>query len=107
MSGRSVASARHLWEDGSRRLAAEAAEPERYRQLLDLVDAVGAELRRRIGQRFSLDDLAAVHARAEDWVRDVVRETAPPRGLVGVPDVPLVQDAAFNAYARGAVDYSP
>ena len=102
-----VVSARHQWEDGSRRLAAEAADAERHRQLLDLVDAVTAELRRRIGQRFSLADLAAVHAGAEDWVRDVVRETASPKGRVGVRDVSLVQDAAFNAYARGAVDYSP
>jgi hypothetical protein len=104
---RSVASARYQWEDGSRRLAAEATDAERHRQLLDLVDAVGAELRRRVGQRFSLEDLAAVHAVAEDWVREVVRETAPPRGRAGIRDVSLVQDAAFHAYARGAVDYRP
>lgn len=106
MSG-SVASARHQWEDGSRRLAAEAGDALRHRQLLDLVDAVGAELRRRLGQRFSLEDLAAVHAGAEDWVRDVVRETASPRGRAGIRDVGLVQDAAFHVYARGAVDYRP
>jgi hypothetical protein len=104
---RAVASARHQWEDGSRRLAVEAADGERHRQLLDLVDAVSAELRRRVGQRFSLEDLAAAHAAAEDWVREVVRDSAPPKGRVGVRDTSLVQDAAFNAYARGALDYVP
>jgi len=100
-------SARHHWEDGARRLAAEAGDPVRYVQLCDLVELVCAELRRRIGQHFTLAELAAAHAGAEDWVRDVVREAASPAARVGIRDTALVADAAFHAYARGAGDYHP
>jgi hypothetical protein len=104
---RRVASARHQWEDGGRRLEAEAGDPVRHRQLWELVEAVLAELRRRVGQRYSLDDLAAIHADAEDWVRDVLLGAMPEKGRVGVRDLALVQDAAFRIYSRGAVDYRP
>jgi len=100
-------SARYQWEEGSRRLADERTDTVRYRQLCDLVDAVQAELRRRVGQHFTLTQLAAAHADAEDWVREVVREAMPPGARAGVRDVTLVGDAAFFAYARGATDYSP
>jgi len=102
-----LASARQEWEEASRRLAAEARDELRYRQLCDLVDAVVDGLRRRVGHTFSLEQLAAAHAEAEDWVREVVREGAPPRARVGVGDAALVQDAAFAVYARGAGDYRP
>ena len=102
-----LATARHQWEEGTRRLAAEQANGVRYRQLAELVDAVLDELRRRVGQTYTLADLAAAYERAEDWVRDVVLESAPPRGAVGVRDAALVQDAAFGSYARGATDYRP
>jgi hypothetical protein len=100
-------SARFQWEEGSRRLAAETADPVRHRQLCDLVDAVVAELRRRIGQHFTLEELAGAHGVAEDWVREVVLESAPEKARVGVRDVTLVQDAAFHAYSRGAGNYRP
>jgi hypothetical protein len=102
-----IDSARSQWEDGSRRLAQAESDSERYRQLRDLVDAVVDELRRRVGQRFTLAALAAAHGVAEDWVRDLVREITPPEAKVGIRDVPLVQDAAFHIYARGAEDYEP
>jgi hypothetical protein len=102
-----IDSARSQWEEGSRRLALEQDDPERYTQLRDLVEVVVDELRRRVGQRFALADLAAAHAAAEDWVRDVVAESTPPGARVGIRDVPLVQDAAFHVYARGAEDYEP
>jgi len=97
--------ARHQWEEGIRRLAAERGP--RARQLADLVDAVQDELRRRIGQTFTLAQLAAAYGGSEDWVRDVVVEAAPRRGQAGVRDTALVQDAAFGNYARGATDYRP
>ncbi len=102
-----VWSARHQWEDGRRRLAAEAAEPARHDQLLDLVDAVADELRRRIGQHFTLEQLAAAHPGAEDWVRELVAERVPPGARAGVRDAALVLDAAFDAYARRALDFGP
>jgi hypothetical protein len=100
-------SARQQWEEGSRRLAAEAGDPVRYRQLHDLVDAVLDELRRRVGHQFTLAELADVHARADDWVRDVVRAATPPKARVGIRDAALVQDAAFHVYSRTACDYAP
>ena len=102
-----IESARQQWEEGSRRLAAEARDEVRYSQLCDLVDTVRDRLRLKIGQHFSLEELAAAHAVAEDWVREVVREETPPAARVGVRDVALVQDAAFHAYSRGAGNYRP
>lgn len=99
--------ARHQWEDGLRRLSAERGV--RHRQLAELVDAVQDELRRRVGQTFTLVQLAEAYGGSEDWVRDVVVESAPPRprAEAGVRDTALVQDAAFGNYARGATDYQP
>jgi hypothetical protein len=48
-----------------------------------------------------------VYQGSEDWVRDVVVRSAPPRARAGVRDTALVQDAAFAQYARGASDYQP
>jgi hypothetical protein len=102
-----IESAGLQWQDGSRRLAAESADAVRYRQLCDLADAVVDELRRRVGHHFTLADLSAAYAHADDWVREVVREATPPTARAGIRDVALVQDAAFHAYSRGAVDYRP
>jgi len=101
----SVDVARHQWEDGLRRLGAERGS--RARQLADLVDAVQDELRRRIGQTFTLAELAETYAGSEDWVRDVVVESTTPRARAGLRDAALVGDAAFGRYARGATDYRP
>jgi hypothetical protein len=103
----SLAAARNQWEEGRRRLAGEGIDTARSRQLAHLVDDVTAELRRRIGQTFTLAELAAVYERAEDWVRDVIQESAPPRAPAGIRDTALVQDAAFARYAQGASDYRP
>lgn len=103
----SVASARHQWDDGRRRLAAEGLETARSRHLAVLIDAVTDELRRRLGQRYTLADLAAAYDGAEEWVRDVVLRSARPKFRAGVRDTALVQDAAFARYAQGASDYEP
>ena len=97
--------ARQQWEEGSRRLEAEARDPARYRRLLDQVEAITDELRRRVGQTFSLAELVQVYDGAERWSRDVVGERAPAPGWPR--DVAMVEDAAFHLYARGAVDYTP
>lgn len=102
-----VESARQQWDDGARRLARESHDPARYRQLCDLVDAVVAELRRRVGQHYSLEELALAHRDADAWVPEVIRGAAPPHPRVGVRDASLIQDAAFYTYARGAGDYRP
>ena len=97
--------ARHQWEDGYRRLqAAAAANPGRYECLSAQVDAVTEELRRRLGQVFTLRELADEYAGAERWSRDVLPVTVPPPGP---GDMSTAEDAAFHLYARGARDYEP
>jgi hypothetical protein len=100
-----VESARRDWEDGHRRLHEQAQRAEQPERLLAQVDAVLAELRRRVGGTFTLGELAAAYARAEQWSRTAVAEEAPapgwPRTLF------LVEAAAFHEYARGAQDYEP
>jgi hypothetical protein len=103
----SVVSARHQWEEGKRRLAEAGEDTARSRHLQLLVDAVADELRKRVGQTFTLAELARAYERSEDWVRDVVAEAAPPKARAGVKDTALVQDAAFARYAQAAVDYKP
>ena len=98
--------ARYQWDEGRRRLESAGADTARHRHLSVLVDAVVAELRRRIGQTFTLAELAEAYEGAEDWVREVVAST-PPRARAGTRDASLVQDAAFAEYARGAIDYTP
>ena len=100
-------SIRYQWDEGSRRLAGEGIDTARSRHLAILVDAVSDELRRRVGQTYSLSDIAEVYDGAEDWVRDVIVRAAEPRFRVGIRDASLIQDAAFGRYARGAVDYAP
>lgn len=97
--------ARQQWEDGARRLREAARDPQLRGRLRTLEDALVAELRRRVGGSFTLDELAATYERADDWLRDVVAETAPVPGweLLAV----TAGDAAFHRFARGAVDYEP
>lgn len=102
-----LASARHQWEDGRRRLAEAGEDTARSRHLLLLVDAVTDELRKRVGQTFTLADLARAYERSEDWVRDVIAEATPAKARAGVKDTAIVQDAAFARYAQAAVDYNP
>jgi hypothetical protein len=100
-----VENARREWEESSRTLEAAADDPARYRSLLDQVDAVLAELRRRIGQTFTLAELVDEYGRAERWSRDAVQEAAPAPGWPRT--LSLVEGAAFHVYARGATDYAP
>ncbi len=102
-----LAVARHQWDDGARRLEATDRNSRRYRQLHALVDAVLEELRKRVGQTFTLAELADAYSGSEDWVRDVVVARTPPKAEAGLRDTALVQDAAFGAYARAAQDYRP
>ncbi|MGH3102694.1 MAG: hypothetical protein ACRDN6_01175, partial [Gaiellaceae bacterium] len=67
MAENSVESARWDWEESHRRLAREAPHREHHERLLEQVEAVTAELRRRVGQTFTLAELADAYADAERW----------------------------------------
>jgi hypothetical protein len=95
----------HEWEESARRLDAAADDPDRYVALLDQLELVTAELRKRVGQTFTLDDLARAYGEAERWAAAVLAERD------DLPDwwpqsLATVLGAAFHAYARSASDYA-
>jgi hypothetical protein len=94
---------RQEWEEGDRALERERGDRRRYERLLDQVEVVTDELRRRVGQTYTLDELAHAYRDAERWAREAVEERAPSSGWPR--DLSLVLAAAFFAYQRGAVDY--
>jgi hypothetical protein len=97
--------ARRQWEDGSRRIEALRNDRRRYRELLEQVDIVVGELRKRVGQTFTMRELADAYAGADDWARDAVDLADPERPPPA--ELPAVAGAAFHQYARGATDYRP
>ena len=95
---------RHEWAEGHRQLEAERADRARYRRLLQQVEVVNDELRRRVGGTFTLAELAAAYRDADTWARQAVADRAPGPGWPR--DLALVLAAAFHAYQRGAADYA-
>jgi hypothetical protein len=96
---------RHEWEEGSRRLEAARSDRPRYRRLLDQLELVLDELRKRVGQTYSLRELVAAYGESEAWAREVLEERATAPGWL--PDLTLILAAAFDSYQRGAIDYEP
>lgn len=95
-------SAIQQWHQGERRLA--QAPPERARTLEVVTDVLVAELRRRLGGRFSADELADLYGRGTSWCLQLAMHTAPTEAWVW--DTGVVVDAAFARYLREAVDYA-
>jgi hypothetical protein len=96
---------RQEWEQGNRRFEELVRDPVARPRLLAQLEVVSGELRKRVGETFTLDELAAAYARADDWVRAAVDEQASTPGWPRT--LAIVQDAAFYRYQRGAVDYKP
>jgi hypothetical protein len=96
---------RHEWDEGYRKLESASADRPRYAQLLAELELVLDQLRRRVGQTFTLDQLADVYAGADRWVQEALAEHDPAPGWPTRQTT--VQDAAFHVYSRGAVDYRP
>ena len=100
-----LAVTRHEWEDGTRRLEAARSDARRYRELLELLDLISNDLRKRVGQTYTLEQLAVAYASAELWARALLEEHS---SFPGWPrDLTTVLAAAFDAYQLGAVDYAP
>jgi hypothetical protein len=97
--------AKQEWEDGTARLEAARDDARRYRQLLEQLDLVLDELRKRVGQTYTLRELATAYGESERWAREVLEERASARGWPR--DLAIVLAAAFDAYQRGATDYEP
>ena len=92
----------YQWRAGERRLA--AAPPERQALLVRVTDALVAELRRRLGGRFSTEELVELYEAGTGWCLQVAMNVAPnePRAW----EAGVVVDAAFARYLREAADYA-
>ena len=98
-------SARRDWEDAYRRLIEESRDPGKAVALHAQLEIVSAELRKRVGGTYTLDELASEYGRADDWARSAVAERSATSGWLGT--LTIVEGAAFLLYSRGAVDYEP
>jgi hypothetical protein len=99
-------STRHEWEEGNRRLqAASSSDRAQYERLLAEIDVVLEQLRRRVGQTFTLRELASAYGDADRWVQAALIEAEPAPGWPARSTI--AQDAAFHLYSRGAIDYKP
>jgi hypothetical protein len=96
--------ARQQWEDGLRRVETRSVDPAKYERLLGQVDIVSKGLRQRVGQVFTLSELADAYDGADEWARSLI-DDADPEDPADEPGT--VADAAFHLYARGAADYTP
>ena len=99
-----LASARLEWERAYGDLAELARDPVQGERVRLQLDAVSAELRRRIGGTFTLRELSDEYVVADGWARDVLGDQAIPGWT---RTLAVVEGAAFHLYARGAVDYAP
>lgn len=97
--------ARQQWQDGNRRVESARSDRGRYLQLTGQVDTVVAALRRRVGQIFTLAELAQAYDGADAWTGDVLDDAASDDAPANEPGT--IADAAFHLYARGATDYRP
>lgn len=92
----------YQWQQGERRLA--AAPPARTATLERVIAALVAELRRRLGGRFSSDELVELYSRSGTWCLQVAMNTAPDDPWAW--EANTVIDAAFGRYLREASDYA-
>lgn len=92
------------WEEGYARLEAARSSPERQRILARVVTAVQDELRKRLGSRFTVRELADLYRDRGDSLVDI-GVAAVPQGedLTGVS---AAADAAFYLYMREAADFA-
>lgn len=90
------------WDDGQRRLR--DAPPGLRPTLERVVERVVAELRRRLGGRFTTDELVELYGRGTDWTLQLAVDAAPQEPDAW--DAAVVADAAFARYVREAADYA-
>jgi hypothetical protein len=92
----------YQWQRGERRL--HDAPPERTPMLERVVGELVSELRRRLGGRFSAQELADLYAGGTGWCMQTAMTAAPDDPWAW--DSSVVADAAFGRYLREASDYA-
>jgi hypothetical protein len=90
------------WREGERRLA--GAEGRESRVLERVAERVYAELRRRLGGAFLVDELVALYEAGTAWAQDIAVATAPDDPWAW--DARVVVDGAFARYVREASDFA-
>jgi hypothetical protein len=98
-------STRIEWERAYRDLEEMTRDPILGQRLQTQLEAMSAELRRRVGGGYTLRELAEEYTDADRWAHDVLAERGSTPGWVRT--LTLVEGAAFHLYARGAQDYAP
>lgn len=98
----SLPNALYQWQSGERRLA--DAPISRQIVLDRVVSEIVAGLRRRLGGRFSSDELVALYEAGTTWCLEIAMATVPDDPAAW--DSAVVVDAAFYRYLREAVDYA-
>jgi hypothetical protein len=92
----------YQWQQGERRLQASSAE--RSALLERVTGALVAELRRRLGGRFSAQELVELYDAGTMWCLQLAMKCAPEDPWAW--DAGVVVDAAFGRYLREASDYA-
>jgi hypothetical protein len=92
----------YQWQQGERRL--KDAPLERRAVLERVVEALVSELRRRLGGRFSSQELAELYGQGAAWCLQLAMKTAPADPWAW--EAGVVVDAAFARYLREASDYA-
>jgi len=90
------------WDEGQRRLSEAPADEQLT--LERVTQAIQADLRRRLGGAFTVDELVDLYEQGTDWTIDVAVSTAPEDPYAW--DVRTVADAAFRRHLRSASDYA-
>jgi len=90
------------WREGERRLS--RATSDQSLLLQRIVDTLVVELRKRLGGRFSAEELAELYGKGTSWCLQLAMEIAPEDPWAW--DSRIVVDAAFARYLREAVDYA-
>lgn len=81
------------WNEGERRAGSDS-------ELQDAIDAVLAELRKRLGGPFEIGELADLYGEGTDWALEVAQRRS------SGTNASYAVDAAFARYARQASDYA-
>jgi len=92
----------YQWQQGERRLRAESPEHGMLQERV--TEALVSELRRRLGGRFSADELVELYGRGTGWCLQVAMKVAPEDPWAW--EAGVVVDAAFGRYLREAADYA-
>jgi hypothetical protein len=92
----------YQWRQGERRLKDVPAERRAVSERV--VSALVSELRRRLGGRFSSQELADLYGTGAGWCLQLAMKTAPDDPWAW--EAGIVVDAAFARYLREASDYA-